>query len=160
MDKLSTRIINQYWDGLTPVKIEEICTQMGFLYEHTQDNQFACQLAYRNEQEVILFNPNETRVRQRLALALGMSMKTLGYREVYGQNIKLGRNAFKCISNVSSDRYVINFAIKILMPEYAVNQIIMKEKVRDVKQLSERFMVSEYVVQARLIQLGFLPACV
>ena len=48
------------------------------------------------------------------------------------------------------------FAIKLLVPEKAVDYFLMKKNVTSIKELSEIFLVSEIAIKYRLKVLGYL----
>lgn len=154
---LDEKVLAKHWDGLLPVNLDKILSDMGIQVRNTDTNDFCCQITMENEQRFVLINPNESVVRQRYSKSLGLAVILLGYTNTPPQVLKVGRGAFVGEYSGITGRTLTNLAKKIIMPKFALEHSILKENIHSITALAAKFSVSEHIMKSRLQDLNFLP---
>lgn len=151
------QVLECYWDSTAPIDPVVIAKKAGIaVYESKQmeDRLFGVirRAPETNEVEIIV-NGNHDRHRQRLTIA-----RELGYffnTEEFEGEIEDDKDILTC-NRTPKEIAASRFAADLLMPEYAIKYMLIKNKAKTLAQLADMFDVSRSAMNIRLISLGMV----
>ena len=144
---LASQILKLFWNYKIPVDIQSIAKKLEIESTVAQnwDNKFLSVNNYSNQQRLIIAHYIGHHV---ISLA---NFETLKCKAIDSNNCF---NHYLLFDKTEKQAHQI--AYELLMPEIAVNHLIMKENISDVDELTKWFLVEYDVMLKRLKQLNWL----
>lgn len=143
--------LESFWDWKLPVNPEKIAKKIGLEISYIEDENISGGLIKDNDRKpTILINKNEPDERRRFAAAHELGHYLLNHP---GDHIDLPEN-FNLYQGNNMEFQANLFAIDFLTPDFAVDLLITKKKIKSINLLAKNFGVSENLMRYRLKSLG------
>ncbi|MFZ3466406.1 ImmA/IrrE family metallo-endopeptidase [Vibrio harveyi] len=154
-------ILDTYWNWQLPVQVEDIARHLGiYISELDSTNPEHSGLSglaeIKNNSRYAYFNRNECKVRQRFTLAHEVGHHMLDHVTPEKPRHRDDLGAFSGYSNDWEEREANAFAAELLMPQVAIEYMLIQKGISDISQLARDFDVSESAMHYRLKNLGLL----
>jgi Zn-dependent peptidase ImmA (M78 family) len=154
-------VLNAFWDGNLPVKIENIASDLGVkidcLKSSNPEHIGLSGLAEITDKErIIYFNRNESINRQRFTLAHEIGHHVLNHVTSENPKRRDDVGTFSSNTNQLEEQEANNFSAQLLMPEDGVKFLLFRKGITNIPQLASQFQVSEAAMYYRLKNMGLL----
>lgn len=153
INRTARYLLNKHWKRTLPIRPEIIARLEGLVVESNSKFMKDCssELLLKDDKWIIRYNPNEDTIRKRFAIA-----HSLGHYLLDKKPFK-DHNRYFSMSYYDPREILANyFALRLLMPEIAVNILIKQRKIYSITKLAEIFEVSTIAVKYRLKDLDFI----
>lgn len=131
------------WNGFLPVDVEYIAVQKKIKIEYSNID---CTAKYDHRNKILNINESNTLVRCRFFIA----------RSIIANNHNISFKLSKTVTIGYKFKTIDDLALSLLIPAFAADHLIMKQKIRTIELLATKFQVSEIMMQRRLHILKYL----
>lgn len=151
MTTSANSILMSHWDRNIPVNVSAIARAMGVDVRQDATLTTSGDFSYINQKPIIRYNPNESSTRQRFTIAHELGHFALAHGTRNREAPDFSVRPYDPIEAEAN-----RFAAELLMPKIAIQFMIMKKNVTDIKKLAKAFEVSPVAMEFRLKGLGWL----
>ncbi|WP_287880718.1 ImmA/IrrE family metallo-endopeptidase [Aquitalea sp.] len=162
MSMTPVELLQRYWDGDLPVKVENIAKAAGLRVRHALgriENKYSGCIE-RMDDGVYQINVDltESPLRQRFTIAHELGHWALGHLDDRTTCFRDGPADFSSNAMQPLEREANNFAAQLLMPDTLVKYVIDHQGVNSLADLANVFSVSQTAMSYRLRNLGLVNA--
>jgi Zn-dependent peptidase ImmA (M78 family) len=151
----ATALLLKYWQGKSvPVRPEVIARAEGLAVQFLPDNlpDVSGEYLVEDGRPTIRFNRSESPLRQRFTIAHELGHHVMRHGPRYRDTVSaLSSPTFDSVE-ASANR----FAAELLMPVYAIAELVKNKGLTSLPELASSFAVSEIAMRYRLKNLGYL----
>lgn len=145
-------ILKKYWDGILPVRPEKIARDIGIEVSGENHPSLSGELCETEIGPKIIFNAQESPLRQRFTIAHELGHFVLNHGARYRDPAEHFSSEHYDLKEVHANQ----FAAELLIPEEAVKYCLEDGIANTVAGLARAFAVSEVAMSIRLKNLGYL----
>lgn len=159
IENRANAILDQYWDGMLPVDVEDIARKMGAIVHHRTDmDDTSGIIAVQDGAPVIYVNNYDASVRQRFTIAHELGHWALRHITEEGEVLPRDSRLTYSMSSSWIEREANQFAAALLMPAEYVEYVMQTGEAVTLAELSRLFGVSNTAMQFRVRNLGLFSA--